>query len=568
VGAGALGQSVSRPLRVGDAAVDAKGSHLFASAGLYALHVAIAGSILLIACLPLKVKLVHLLYDDYFYYLQVARHMMAEGKLSFDGTALTWIPHPLWLLVCAGALRLGGENLAVHLPIVLAGVLHLVQAFLVFKILGAMCSRRLAHLGAVFYMLNYRILACNLSGLETPLQLVILLAVLLLLTCHRHPLSLRASLGWGLLLALGTLARTDMILLAGVVPCWVLIDSNFGSSFWKRRLPTGVMMVLIVLVVLTPWYIFCAAHTGMLIPSTFEALSTFRFERFDYGKPLVYNLAILKTKLLASSWYYADTANLMGLWPRVRPPYLGGGLGGGLMLLILGVLIACACRRRRDDRRPMLIGLTLYGGLHFAYYTLMAHPELRYLLPFSIVTILVVLISVGHARTEGSRRRRLAVAWVAGGVLLFNSLASGADAWLHNQGATTTHALHGGLHDMAQWISRHTAPDTVVGAWNSGILGFYSGRTVVNLDGLVNVDAVRAMRARALSAYLDQRRVQYLVDLPWQIRMFMDRFAGRADWGKNLELVHSESAVVALRRRSSPQIAGGAEPAGRSLGPP
>jgi len=51
-----------------------------------------------------------------------------------------------------------------------------------------------------------------------------------------------------------------------------------------------------------------------------------------------------------------------------------------------------------------------------------------------------------------------------------------------------------------------------VGSWNAGILGVLSGIQVTNLDGLVDDEAARANQQNRLLEYLQQRRIDYVVD--------------------------------------------------------
>jgi len=69
-------------------------------------------------------------------------------------------------------------------------------------------------------------------------------------------------------------------------------------------------------------------------------------------------------------------------------------------------------------------------------------------------------------------------------------------------------------------------PEAVVGGFQTGALAYFAptGIRVVNLDGVVNRDAYRALRERRIFAYLRERRVTFL-----------------ADWGMNLSALGSFS---------------------------
>jgi hypothetical protein len=61
---------------------------------------------------------------------------------------------------------------------------------------------------------------------------------------------------------------------------------------------------------------------------------------------------------------------------------------------------------------------------------------------------------------------------------------------------------------------RQLPPAVIVGSWNAGIVSFFSGRSVVNLDGLVNDDAAKALIRGEIASYVKERRLNYIVDFP------------------------------------------------------
>ena len=96
---------------------------------------------------------------------------------------------------------------------------------------------------------------------------------------------------------------------------------------------------------------------------------------------------------------------------------------------------------------------------------------------------------------------------------------------------------------------RKYRPDAVVGAWNAGILAYFSGHTVVNLDGVINDDVIPYLERADLSDYLDIRGITLLVDTDSQVPAFMNPFSGRSNWQENYELIHREGRVVVLQRK-------------------
>jgi hypothetical protein len=75
--------------------------------------------------------------------------------------------------------------------------------------------------------------------------------------------------------------------------------------------------------------------------------------------------------------------------------------------------------------------------------------------------------------------------------------------------------LYVARYNAALWIAQNSPPDTVFAAWNAGQLSFFSNRTFINLDGLINNSDYyeRVLRGSVpLSDYLAENKVAYIVD--------------------------------------------------------
>jgi hypothetical protein len=102
--------------------------------------------------------------------------------------------------------------------------------------------------------------------------------------------------------------------------------------------------------------------------------------------------------------------------------------------------------------------------------------------------------------------------WVPVGIgLLIVSVA----VYLFARSINFTSKLYAARYDAALWIAENSPPETVFAAWNAGQLGFFSDRTVINLDGLINnVDYYdRVLQGSIpLADYLLENKVDYIVD--------------------------------------------------------
>jgi hypothetical protein len=70
-------------------------------------------------------------------------------------------------------------------------------------------------------------------------------------------------------------------------------------------------------------------------------------------------------------------------------------------------------------------------------------------------------------------------------------------------------------YHVAKWLAQNSPPDTIFASWNAGQLGYFSDRTFINLDGVINnVDYYRRVLKGPvpLTDYLSENEVDYIVD--------------------------------------------------------
>jgi hypothetical protein len=74
--------------------------------------------------------------------------------------------------------------------------------------------------------------------------------------------------------------------------------------------------------------------------------------------------------------------------------------------------------------------------------------------------------------------------------------------------------FHGIRYELARWLDADVEPGARLGAFNSGELGYFSGRSVTNLDGLVNsYDYFLYRRGGGeVATYLVEDGIDYFVD--------------------------------------------------------
>ena len=447
-----------------------------------------------LAWTPTRLILDRILYEDFFYYLRVAEQAVAGRTVSLDGFSPTNGFHPLWMLLCVAAEWVASRDVAPHLVLTVAAALHLAQGLLLRGMLRRLAGPAVAEMAALFWILNYRVLACNLCGLETPLSLFALLAVVSFLQKRMHPLSRREALLFGALLGFAALSRFDLLLAGAFLLAWTVFDRSFGDS-WTARAGRAAWSAAAWIAALVPWFLWSWAQSRTLLPNSSGAYAVFTPERLSLHASLAENLAVLRSKAGSALWWSSDLLNLLGLLPSAEPP--AGRVTALLLLLVAVVVVAAAWSNRKSPSGGLIAVLALFAPVHYLYYALQVRTEVRYVMPAALVVVLLAAVAAGRLLAT---KPRGAAALRAGfvGIFLVASCA-GVSAWQRHEGATRTHALHADLRAMAGWIDANLPPGAVVGALNAGILSEFSGRTVVNLDGVINDDALDAMRRKRLA---------------------------------------------------------------------
>ena len=117
----------------------------------------------------------------------------------------------------------------------------------------------------------------------------------------------------------------------------------------------------------------------------------------------------------------------------------------------------------------------------------------------------------------------LAVSMLCLGLIIYNIAAS------YPLGASTSpYPPQAFLRDAGLYLHEQ-ALDGSVGAWNAGIIGYYQGGTVINLDGLVNNDIYAYAISNRLPSYVAERRITYVVDFKTMLDIPEYRMRGGYD---------------------------------------
>jgi hypothetical protein len=415
--------------------------------------------------------------DDTYYLLEVAKSV-GQGRGLVCGDTPTSGIQPLFVLLAA-PLYIGSEGTDVaELDELARGALWIPVVFDVLLLAVALLTlaRLGARLGLVFFAATWAVgppfLWNALNGMETSIA-----AALLLLVVHLFAFHPRARFLLGLVLGLAVLARIDLAAVGG----WIGLTLLWRA--WKgQETPRGTVLALLSIglgfaLVYGPWLVYLYSQTGDIYPTS-GAANRVISEGVPVGLALRNGLVVIFMVRVVSVAFVLAVASM-------APPH----------------------RAKLLPLLRRLSPLVAFAGFAFLAYTLYLRIpwfQARYLFPVSIALLLCGAMAVDILFT--SLPARLAP-WITLACALLPSLVDPRLRLLFAGGPTP------GYRDSALWARNFFHAGTVIGSRPSGAITYYAqpGVTVVNLDGVVDADALDAIHSGELGVYLKSRGVNHVI---------------------------------------------------------
>ncbi len=435
--------------------------------------------------------------DDAWIHQTYARNIAERHEFAFiPGQPSAGSTSPLW----SGLLAIG---YLLYIPYLvwtyaLGAALLALTAWLTYRlVLNLWPERTAAALAAgVFVALEWHLAWAAVSGMETLLFTALTLSVFVIAP--------RRALWIGLCVGVSLLARPDGLTLLPFAFARVMLLGErieIARPTAQRNADRGYHPLLLCLLgfgmIFIPYLLFNWWQGGFLWPNTFYA------KQAEYA-------AHRELPLLARWVWLCNPAT-----GRCEP-----GLGlqpflGAQALLGPGILLA-AWRSGRGRRWETLISLGWAVTLIAAYALRLPviYQHGRYLIP--VIPVFIALGVGGTAewlRLNASDRwpRILSRAWLmATGLVLAAFWVIGARAYRRDVQIIETEMV-----TTARWVNRNTPPDALIAAHDIGALGYFGGRRILDMAGLVSPDVVPFIRDEdRLRDWLTRSGAEYLMTFP------------------------------------------------------
>lgn len=443
------------------------------------------------ALLPLQVHLI-LLEDDAWMITAIARHFALGHGVTADGVHVTNGFQPLYPLTL-GALPylLAPDALDAGFTanLVICAILATLAAWPLWCLARRFGGDVAGVIALAWYALNPAMIRVSINAMETSLGLLLLLT--LFVAFYELDLTrVRNLLLLALLTALATLARLDASLAFAAIGLTLVLRALPGPrslSALARRLAPVALYAAATLLLLLPYFLFNLSVSGSFGPSSGAALAFMHSYAGDFH--LTNGLRGL----------FLNSAVHVGWVPAPWMLFLLVLVVAGLFVALLGRALIAA------------LPLLLYIPVPLLYYGyILQQARERYFVGLSAV--LIVLLAWLGAYVLRRFPSRASTSLVALALVVVIALNTVEAFGFYERMRTHPELTQPTAYQAALWIRDNLPPDALVGAKNSGIYQYYSGRTVLNIDGKLNHAIVPVMRQRALLDYLRAQHVEYLVD--------------------------------------------------------
>lgn len=458
--------------------------------------------------------------DDAFYYFQISRNIASGNNVSFDGETLTNGFHPLWAaLLTPFYLFVDDPELAVHLGLTMGALLGAATVILVFLVIETLTEDRWAGLaGSTLFAIHPRVVADSVNGMETSVAVFMIALTTLLFvrlgTGRDEPST--AQFTWlGVSSGFMVLARTDTVLILAVLLLYFAVRERSKAGLRGPVVAGGVAMLVVA-----PWAIWSLSVFGTLIQVSGVAVADVQRQVFLQANGDAFTTQITQSWDVTRSTFYdflPESYYIATDWPKTQLL-----LASGIILLLIAAIPLAP--RGRFLRQMGILLVPVAGFLAI----LLFHTAIRwfvrewYFAPmafFWAVTVgvllayaLAVLADIGLSRRSDGMKGVSAIwtpALTTAAVLAVAVVFYGPQQ-SDNFVVQLPH-LQNQL-EAARWLEANTQPDARIGSFNAGILGYFSDRTVVNLDGVVNEDAYHARRDGLMREYVCAQDIRYLAD--------------------------------------------------------
>ena len=470
------------------------------------------------------------LMDDSYIFFKISRDIVDWISGCLPSFQLTSGFQPLIALLYSPFFHLfwDQKELPIHLALSLNTVLGFCANIFLYHLLRKVVNRSIATFLVSIWIWSPYVMNQTINGMETTLALLLLL-IIVNYYWRINDLSQTRSRSWfflGLLLGVGFWARVDLAMLGVAVvldQAWLAIKSDRKLPFLRFR--NVLLCSLTALAVASPWIVFTFMNTGNLMPISGRAVHHGTSVLFNYYRPNHPGFPFMMFTHFKKEFLIYQP--LAALSKHIYWQLFMSGLS------LVGFIIAARDKQLRGLLRPVWI---FQAALLVSYIVFIGgfwHLN-RYLYP--VYTLMLFL----HAATLRYIETRLKLRpWILAMVLSFLFIPY-VFSYTFQYNSHWTKNLPTRYLAPSLFAKDRIPPKAKVGTFQSGCLSYWLDNQVINLDGVMNEDAYFHLKNKTMDVYLDEQKIDYLVDEVYLFGMWDNYLGGQLSKKFNLLTLKKE----------------------------
>ena len=456
---------------------------------------------LVIAWQPVQVLDKKILLDDSLYGYSTAKNLAAGDFLTYNGVDKTNGVQVLWILVITPVYMLTSDiYLAINMILTIQAVIDTLVVFLIFKLAKNKFGERTGILASLIWAINPLIFFQTMSGIDVTLYIALVLASIIFYDKIKDKPDVKNVALLGFLLGLTFLARGDGVFLFIIIAAHMLFYGKISKPkagilkklpiFSKEILTLAAVSLLTVL----PWLAWNYATFGTIQQSSF--LANYYMNRgiipfYDIKPPTTVseNLTMAGESFLRA---FGSLVNQMGVIDFFTPAI-------GTIALIPFILLAAYAFLK--DWKKMLIPVLFSIALIIFYGGYIWGINIRYMTP--LMPFLIIFEAVGILNVSKSKIILYTLVALLAVTLFSNGLTQWERGYLPWQEE---------IYKDAIWISENTPENAIIASFASGNIIYFSNRTVIGMDGVVDYKSIDVVIQKKVYSYWKERNVTYWVE--------------------------------------------------------
>lgn len=476
--------------------------------------------------------------EDSFYLFSTAEHFAKGEGFSVDGVEPTNGVQPLIIFFYAPLFLLAGfqKLLVLKLVFIWIALFDALSAVLVAVLIKRM-MKRTDHdesllrspslLAAGLWGILYPIFVHTGCGLETGLYSTLLIASLVVYSgilrkrAEGMQSSIKDSLSLGILLGFTILARIDASIFLAMICLYEVVKQK------GQGVKNAVIIGVSAFIVSSPWWWYNYSTFGHIMPQS------------GFAESLVDETA---RNIWQGLTVIADSFSVFFFLPKsIEVPHAVSlvwavTIAGAIYFLVKitrswAVVI-------RDFRLEVVVPLLMTCIVFTVYYVFFfsaPHFIPRYFQPYRILALILAVLILPHIIVWllQSKVKKTVLYSFSAVALLFSGVSYGYYFFIDR---------YSDLYYIGKWAE--TVAPARVGMDQSGTAGFVASN-VVNLDGKVNIRALRAREKEDIGAYVAEERFEYIAD--WQEKI--DEITGSAKRHSLTFVLHDSIGRVKIYKR-------------------